>query len=200
MKFDQVATSIGKVARAAALKKFQGLTLELGVREDNEHVGSGLGGNNAQLFGLMSLRHELVSDPNLTIDYDNHRVRWGYEWLDSSKRKAQRYELDAKLPVPRTATFDDVRNDPRFAYGPNIANLDLLLFASKLCQDLATDLDNGIENKITPTAMALSGFPQEIILVAVRRYIQIERLVRHNLDEHKEFGRILHTISKEMDN
>lgn len=151
MKFDQVATSIGKVARAAALKKFQGLTLELGVREDNEHVGSGLGGNNAQLFGLMSLRHELVSDPNLTIEYDHGRVRWGYEWLDSTKRKTLRYELDAKLPVPKTATMDDVRKDPRFAYGPNVANLDLLLFACQLCADLSKDLDNGI--------LAVSPFP-----------------------------------------
>jgi hypothetical protein len=199
MNFDRVSGTITQYNRQLAHKKFQGLALELGVREDNEHVGSGLGGNNGQLFALMSLSHHLVDNDSLSIKIDQGKVQWGEIWLRRAKRRDIRMELDTTLPVPKTATFDDIRQDARFALGPNAANLNLYTFAVKLCADLASELDKGDDSNVRATALALSGFPMEIVLVSVRRYIQIGRLVKHNLDEHQDFGKILSTINKVVD-
>ncbi len=199
MKFDQIDSSIPKQRLATAKGKFQGLFLELGTREDNYHVGSGIGGNGAQLFALMTFSHELVNDPLLTIDVDRGLIRWGSSWLEHSARKAIRYELDAKLPIPKYTPLDSIRKDARFSLGPNVSNLDVLIFACNLCHDLAVELDKGDESKVKPTALALRGFPMEVTLVAVRKHIQIDRLVRHNLDEHPDFSMILHTINKTVD-
>lgn len=199
MKFDQMATSIGKAKRADLQKKFQSLILELGVRDDNEHVGTGLGGNSAQLVALMSFRNELIDNPDTTIEVRDGYIEWGSPWFRQVKRKDVRHELDAKLPIPKGTTWDAITSNPRFANGPNVSSWDVLSYASRMCAELARDLDNGIQSKIKPTAMALAGFPMEVVLLSVRMQIQIERLVKYNLDEDKEFGKILHVVNKEID-
>src|SRR5258706_11711739 len=190
MKFDRVAGSISKNVQLSTRKKFEGLSLELGVREDNQHVGTGMGGNGAQLFALMSFSHELIDDISMTIEIDQGRMRWGCAWLDTASRATIRQVLDTKLPIPKHTSLDDIRKDTRFSLGPNTSNWDVLLYASNMCEMLARDLDAGDESKVKSTAFALAGFPMEVCLVAVRKHIQIERLVRHNLDEHPDFGKV----------
>jgi len=199
MNFDRIDPAISNLKQIAARKRFQEIILELGTREDNEHVGSGLGGNNAQLFALMSFRHELVSSTIITIDINNGIVRWSREWLESSSRKAIRHELDAKLPIPRYTPLELIQGDPQFNRGPNVANWAVYLFACNLCQSLAAELDKGNETNIKATALALSGFPMDVCLMSIRKYIQIDRLVRHNLDEDSDFGKILNKINKAVD-
>ncbi len=198
MKFDRIAGSIGPQHRKNAQGRFQSITLELGCREDNEHVGSGLGGNPSQLMALMTFSHELV-DSNLTIEIDRGLMRWGSDFLLQSRRRDIRHELDIKLPIAKYTQLDP-RTDPRFSLGPNIAQVHLLMFANKLCADLASELDRGDETNVTAVGMALVGFPMEIILMSVRRYIQIERLVKFNLDEHPAWEKVLSRVNKEVDN
>jgi len=199
MNFDRIERSITKDTQAVLQKKLQWLVLELGVREDNYHIGTGLGGNNAQLFALMSFYHEVVVKDDLTIQIDDGVMRWGYAWFERASKKDIRRELDIKLPVVKGASLDDVRKDPRFSLGPNVSNWSVLSFADILCQKLASELDNGDESNVGPTAFALAGFPMEVVLMTVRRQIQIDRLIRHNLDEHPHFGKILHSINKTVD-
>lgn len=199
MNFDKIDGSIKKNRQAFLQKKLQGLALELGVRHDNQFVGSGLGGNNPQLFALMSFRHKLVDDPSLTIEVKNGSIRWGDVWLENAKRADIRKELDAKLPVAKSLSFQDIQNDAAFASGPNVRSWDTLRDALHACADLASDLDKGVETKVSSTASTLSGLPMEVNLVAIRTQLQIERLVRHNLDEHPDFGKLLTPINKAVD-
>ena len=198
MKFDSIDKTIVPKLKDLANAKLNGTSLELGTREDNQHIGSGLGGNNAQLIALMSFHHELVNGP---ISIETHRglMRWGSAWLESASRKDIRAKLDIEVPVPKYTPLDKVTNDPRYSLGPNVASWRVLFFAEGLCQKLARELDNGDESNVQVTAYALVGFPQEVILMAVRKHIQIERLVRHNLDEHPDFGKILNKINKSVD-
>lgn len=200
MRFDSIAGSIGEARVKTARQRWQSLTLELGVREDNEHVGSGLGGNNAQLLTLLTYRHRLTNTNKMTIDPVDGWVRWGEGWLMGNGKKVLRQELDTILPVPKTATVDEVQCGKWFSLGPQLNNLHTLLFACKMCSDLASELDKGIESNVKPVGLALRSFPPEMILFSVRRYIQIERLVRHNLDEHPAWSKTLSNINKAVDN
>jgi hypothetical protein len=197
MNFDKIDSSIQNSGPAE--KKLQSLALELGVRHDNQFVGSGLGGNNPQLFALMSFHNELVDDPKLTIKVKKGTIRWGSTWLARTKMSDIRSELDSKLPVSKSATLDQIRNDARYSLGPNVAAWDALVDACKACADLASDLDKGNETKIGATASVLKNHNLETILVSVRTQIQIDRLVRHNLDEHPEFGKLLSNVNKNID-
>jgi hypothetical protein len=199
VKFDQVAGSLGKPERKIAQERLQWLALELGVRHDNEHVGTGLGGNNPQLVALMSFHHELVDNVNLTIEPIKGNMRWGYQWFTTTKKTNIRHELDAKLPVAKSATMDSILTDPQFSLGPNVATWQDLTYANRICAELASDLDKGVQTNISSVAKALIGFPMEIILLAVRIQIQIERLVRFNLDEHRDFGKLLTSVNRIVD-
>lgn len=199
MKFDTIDNSISPNLQTVAEQKLQWLSLELGVREDNQHVGTGLGGNNSQLVALMSFHHELINDAAVTIETDRGLMRWGSPWFEQVSKKTIRHEVDAKIPIAKHTPLDQVTNDPKYSLGPNVASWRVLFFAEGLCQKLARELDNGDESNVQVTAYALAGFPMEVILMAVRKHIQIERLVRHNLDEHPDFGTILTKINKTVD-
>lgn len=200
MRFDSIAGSIGEARAKTAQQRWQQITLELGTREDNYHVGSGIGGNNAQLFALLTYRHRLTDSDKLTIDPNDGWCRWGEKWLMGNGKKVLRQELDTILPIPKSTPVDAVRNGMAFPLGQNTANLDILLYACKLCAGLSAELDKGDTTNIRATAMALSGFSYEVILYSVRRYIQIERLVKFNLDEQPDWAKILGRINKSVDN
>lgn len=200
MKFDSIAGSIDQDRAKAAQQRWQSITLELGTREDNYHVGSGIGGNNAQLFTLLTYRHRLTDNDKLTIDTNNGWVRWGERWLMGNGKKVLRQELDTILPIPKSTPVDSIRNGVVFALGPNIANLDLMIYACRLCAQLAAELDKNDTTNVRATAIALKGFPFEVFLYSVRRYIQIERLVKFDLDEHPDWSKLLFRINKNVDN
>jgi hypothetical protein len=68
---------------------------------------------------------------------------------------------------------------------------------------LANQLDQAKPNE-TPESVGfvgkfLQGVSYENVLVSVRSQIQIERLVKWNLDEHKEWKNVLSAINKQVD-
>jgi len=199
MNFDSIDASIDLKSQITSKQKLHWLSLELGVREDNEHVGSGLGGNNSQLLALMSFHHELVNDSSIKIKIDRGLMRWGKRWFERASKKEIRSEVDALIPVPKYTPQDTILNDPRYSLGPNASTWKVLLFAENICKQLASELDKGDTSSVQAVAFALAGFPMETILMAVRKHIQIERLVRHNLDEHPDFGKLLSRINKTVD-
>src|SRR5271165_2281443 len=96
MDFIYIDPSIRQNKVAAASRKFQQIILELGIRETNQHVGSGLGGNNFQLLTLMNLKHSLVK--RTTIQAEDNTVRWGAKFLQETTLANIRRQLDAKFP------------------------------------------------------------------------------------------------------
>ena len=72
------------------------------------------------------------------------------------------------------------------------------------CARLAAQLDqvDSIEN-LPPSVKHMGRFLDKVshenVLIAVRSQVQIERLVRFNLDEHPEWARVLGKINKEVD-
>jgi hypothetical protein len=229
MKFDHIDQSIqyGKVKRAKYI--YNRLALELGVREDNYHVGTGMGGNNVQLFTLLNIQNELVNDHDITIEVKDDKVLWGSRWFTNAKFIDIRHELNIKFPLikekhkypaiaievitfypdaMREGFLKNKKHYPKlaealagkpFSFDPNLTSWEMMMAACVLCAELASDLDKNIHKRITPIALALDNFPMEVNLVAIRRFIQIDRLVKHNLDEHSDFSKILTTINKTVD-
>jgi hypothetical protein len=71
------------------------------------------------------------------------------------------------------------------------------------CARLATQLDQADENEPPPSVKFVGRFLQRVsyenVLVAVRSQIQIDRLVRFNLDEHPDWEEVLNKINKQVD-
>jgi len=71
------------------------------------------------------------------------------------------------------------------------------------CARLATQLDQTTELQPPPSIRHVGKFLQKVsyenVLVAVRSQIQIERLVKFNLDEHPEWEQVLSKINKQVD-
>lgn len=71
------------------------------------------------------------------------------------------------------------------------------------CARLATQLDSSEENDLPPAVKYVGKFLNSVsyenVLVAVRSQIQIDRLVRFNLDEHPDWEVVLNKINKQVD-
>lgn len=93
MKFDSVDSSICKNDICLASKKLAKLLIELGIRESNYNIGSGLGGNNFQLLTLIQMHHHL--DPfTTTARVVGNIIFWGVNFLIDTQMKQIRYELN----------------------------------------------------------------------------------------------------------
>jgi hypothetical protein len=226
MKFHEVAHDLTKSVLQASQSKFNKLMLELGIRETNEHVGSGLGGNNFQLLVCMGLQHHLVNSRNIQISVTGKGIAWGSRFLTDAPMKDIRRKLDVMfsavqekhkfLAVAMQTAIDNPTSYYKgvYEYRKNFPSLveylkqgtyfhntsiplpDQLLLALFITADLAMDLDRGSRKKISCAGKALNNFPDEIYLLAVRRNIQIDRLVIHNLDEHPDWKPALLRISQ----
>lgn len=71
------------------------------------------------------------------------------------------------------------------------------------CARLATQLDNAPEGEPPVSVKHVGKFLQKVsfenVLVAVRSQIQIDRLVKFNLDEHPEWEQVLNKINKKVE-
>lgn len=71
------------------------------------------------------------------------------------------------------------------------------------CARLATQLDQAEEDKQPQSVKHVGKFLQKVsyenVLVAVRSQIQIDRIVKFNLDEHPEWEQVLNKINKKVE-
>lgn len=230
MKFSFVGLDLTHDIVKDCKRKFEGLLVELGVRKNNEHVGTGLGGNNFQLVCLFGMSHELSSEHNLKIKFvsKDNTMTWGADWLATTSRLEIRKELDrvfetvkeghkywalmiesiANSTALRASLKDYQDSFPEltkclegqcYKFQGWLGPLSQLLLAFIMCQELAADLDRGDTSKVHTIGAALYDFPAEIILLSVRRYIQIDRLVRFNLDEDPIFWKTLKKVNTRVD-
>lgn len=228
MKFNQIDSSLTHQQVKQATARLRRLAVELGVRKNNEHIGSGLGGNNFQLLVLIDLPQELSASKKETISFHKERIVWGEKWLFESTFHNIRHTLDKTFDsIPEGYKYKALALEslvqsshlrwtlaehkdqfPKlnacldgkgFAFDPGLDSLDKLILAYVMCQELASELDVGDYSSVHPIGAALVEFPAEIILLSVRRYIQIERLVEHNLDEDVVFSKVCRKVTKHVD-
>ena len=207
-------------------KNFVRLCVELALRKNNEHVGSGRGGNNFQLLVLMHLDHYLVADATHKVSYQEDRILWGAHWLAHArmldiriavddlnpnikewhKYEALMFEALSSAPNLREAFREHAENFPYLMDAlmgketdepVKLTPVEMLVQAFIVCQELAHDLDKQQFSyaSICDAANILSKFSPEIILFSVRKYIGIERLVVHDLDEHPAFSKVIKQIN-----
>ncbi len=200
--------------------------LELAVRDDNEHVGSGLGGNNFQFVVLTSLDHHLT-DEDVKIAFHNNTMYWGETWLESASMKEIRKELDSvfeQVSPKYKEMADDFIKMKLFSflekhqdYFPIIlerfntksgesllvydevthlcTNIEKLIIVRHICAALAAELDVGNNQFTSSIAKFITNFSPDINLYSIRTQITIDRLVRHNLDEHADFNKIIEIVN-----
>lgn len=227
MKFSHIDARLTPQEVEMAKARFAWLLTELGLRESNYHVGTGLGGNNFQLLVLLSFQHTLVKR-NVDIRVDDRRIAWGAEWLINSPKRTIRAKLDesfyliaeknkylavALADMANTSSMKEtVKKYPEqfpqlirafsnkdYHFDKGMTYTDQLIVACVLCQELSARLDAGDRSTVQSTGSALADFPAEIILMSVRRYVQIERLVKHNLDEDPVFYKAIRKVNDVVD-
>ena len=229
MKFSEVSSTLNEKAVEKIKDKFDGLMIELGVRNNNEHVGSGLGGNNFQLLVLMGLSHRLGDHRQMQISVAGDGITWGSDFLLTASRKQLRLKLNEMFPVIQerhkilAAAMEGAWENPTSYFSkfqehsvsfPTLTEYqrtgiykhdealpynEQLLMALVIAKTLAEELDAGNTKNITTAGIALSQFPDEIFLLAVRRNIQIDRLINFNLDENPAWEKSLNRINKKAD-
>lgn len=227
MQFSNIVGNISDKNYLAAKKQFTKLILELGIRKGNGWIGSGLGGNNFQLLVLMSLSHTLTAR-SVNIEVSDQGVVWGAKFLRTTKMKNIRHELDQAFPkikekfkydalvieslvksetfhkkfVEHEEEFPNVSkafNKGKFVDPEGLNDMEKLILSYLLCSQLAWELDNEIEVSIGPVGRVLDKMPPEIILMSVRQFIQINRLIKHNLDEHPDFSKPIDRVNRLVD-
>lgn len=230
MDFHYIDKRLNHSTVKACQAKFDWLAVELGVRKENQYIGSGLGGNNFQLMVLMDMNHSLSSRPLTSLKFSttNGSLVWGANWLRYFTRTQIRHKLDAVFPtivesfkykalaLEALAESNNLRSTlavykdqfPQltaclagklYRFDANLSNVERLIQAFVMCQELAVDLDNNNLSRVQTIGAALYEFPSETILLSVRRYIGISRLVKHNLDEDHIFEKCLTKVNKLVD-
>ena len=68
-----------------------------------------------------------------------------------------------------------------------------------LVTKFAADLDAGDTSSISTVAASLDGLEVVELIPVLKAHLGIERIVKNNLDEHEQFGKLLTRISKEYE-
>lgn len=228
MKFRHVPSGMSEADSKSYQGRFLQLTTELGIRHTNQHIGSGLGGNNFQLLVLMGLQHRLVDSRHIQIRITKTGISWGTEFL-SQPMKNIRWRLDEAFPAIQAkhkvlaATIEGTLWHPRSYYGsilekmqcfPGLANYmeggeylhdptmglhEQLLMAMFITANQAVMLDRNDVSRLPASGRAINNFCPEIILLSVRMNIGIERLIHFNMDEHKQWIPVLEKVNNAVE-
>lgn len=227
MNFSHVDDRLTVKEVKAAKRVFNWLFVELGIRENNFHIGTGRGGNNLQLVTLMSFTHTLVKRP-IDIRVDDKRVAWSAEWLINTPRKQIRTRLDevfeiideqhkylaaalTELTKPNMTAAPTAEHRQHFPQliqvlesknyhlNPSLTMVEQLVLSCVMCHEMSLRLDKKDTSLVASVGKALQEFPDEIVLFSVRKYVQIERLINFNIDEHPDWDKMLSHISKVAD-
>jgi len=223
MKFNLIKGNLSERIVKQAQEKLTALALDLSVREDNSHVGSGLGGNNFQMFTMIGMQH-LLSNKNISIEIKDSSFVWGSEFLINNSLVNIRAALDkAFLKISdydklMSLTFLNVSNingtysayEENFPilkdifYGKQAADFkkippqQQIIIAFIICAKYSFELDNDVVSNTATVGESLSTFTPEVILLAVRKYIGINRIVKFNLDEHKSWDHMFARVNNSI--
>jgi hypothetical protein len=177
----------------------------------------------------MSLKHRLVNSSSVSIDVNDKEIVWGSKFLLTNRPRDIRRKLDEVFPAIQehhkviAATIEGLLRNPSAYYGnylerkysfpslaaylndgeyvhsANMSHHDQLMMALFITHDLARDLDDGIKNKVDRAGRALQQFDDEVVLLSVRMNINIDRIINHDLDLHKEWQPMIYGINDKID-
>lgn len=165
-----------------------------------------------------------VSGVVLSVE-PNNIISWGVNHLINSSMREIRENLDTFFPaiteknkylalslmsLPNNDQFAKVIEehiesfpkisqtikDGKYKQLQSLSMYEQLIVAYMLCNQLSNELDQGIKKNVQSVAKALDHFNDEIILLSVRLFIGIERLIQHALDDDDVFEPILYRINK----
>lgn len=222
MKFNEIEKTITDEQTAAATKRLDWLFTELGCAKDNAHIGTGMGGNNAQLLVLLDFNHNLVKSEN-SIMLDKRNIMWGVDWLTGVDKKEIRAKLNEVFPAirentPNAAALEEVVDSKNiretiakhkelfpklianlegdvFKRDETMSRVETVIYACVLCQELADGLAKDDKSLADPVGKSLAALPPEMVLFPVRKHIGLSVLVKHMLDEDAVFGNMLKQIN-----
>jgi len=228
MKFKIECVNADTITKGSRM--FKQIMLELCIRESNNCVGSGLGGNNFQAYALMDMSHTLLEDTTTKLSVQGKEMQWNLNWLATAKAAEVRQELNqvfdsmpehhklkacAMLALMRAGnlrqTFQEHKDQfPKLKtfidkgyysdlLSDKLSIADKLIVACILCQELAAELDANNEANVDKVGGALSDMPDIVILLSVRLFIQIGRLIKFNLDERSTWAPWLMNINRSVD-
>jgi hypothetical protein len=211
-----------------AHKRLTQLFLELGTRKDNPFLGSGLGGNNFQLLVLLGLSHTVTTESvgidvsengvtwgieylqktgliQLRHDLDlifEEEIKEQYKYLalsistlvGSEDRMLESFQQN-RNQFPKV---DQVLSQGRYGAIEKLTHQEELILGYLLCIKLAKELDQGDTKNVSSVGNVLNQLSSETILMSVRQFIQIGRLVKFDLDEHPIWENMLNKVNKEV--
>lgn len=206
--------------------KLRYLSIDLGINETNTYCCSGLGGNNFLLLMLMSMDIDLISSTD-SIKFFNGQISFGADWFENSSIIDIRKELDKvsksflesqkyisillESIVNSNSLIETIKkygnefptilsclDNKNYKFDSDkMSEFDKLVVAFTLCQELSIDLDNNNLSKIDLISSALLDFNTAIILLSVRRYIGLSRIIKFNLDERPIFNKLLTKVLRD---
>lgn len=197
MKFVNVDPRISEDNLAASAKMLTLVFTSLAVRNDNLHV-TGLGGDNEVFHKIMNVPHNLVIGAGM-IDTVNGKIDWSVELLSAgdatleSTRAFITRNRDAIIQLPKAITYQAFE-DAKLVCDKLVKQLDTICPETEcvlpsMHQDIAVVVD-----KFAEEINATNAEPG-ILLSCIREQVGINRMVRFNLDEHKEVSKILAQVT-----
>lgn len=223
MKFNSIKANIASAIVKQCQDKLTDLAIDLSVRETNCHVGSGLGGNNFQVLTMFGMNHSLCNR-DISIDIEDDAFIWGSKFLTNSSLVSIRHTLDKTFDnikdfnklMPIMFLNESNIHKTLKAYENNfpylkdifdgnvcvdLKNISLnqqIIIAFIITSKLANELDNNITKNIASVGLTLAHFTPEVILLAVRKYIGIERLIKFDIDELPSWENTLGSVNRRI--
>lgn len=223
MKFTTIKANIASSITNKCQEKLTALAIELATRKDNYHVGSGLGGNNFQMLVLLGMEHHL-SNADIFIASKNNTFIWGTDFLMDNSIASIRKELDKAFknvkeynklmalmflnPTNLNEVINsyednfpilkDIFSDKRSGDFKNLSPHQQITIAFIMCAKYSFELDNKNKKNTKMVGQSLATLSPEIVLLAIRKYIGLERIINHSLDEHPSWENIFSNINRRV--
>lgn len=185
-------------------QKLTPVLLELCARKDNKHIGTGLGGNENQALAAICFPHVIVeSDRDYVAAFRFNQFVWNATQVNKLNKKDIRLSLNDLFKeieplVEKIKNYID-NNVSLEEFGSEaVDNFNKYQSAVSALISLNEKLDNNnyIDHDVEAVGSFLHSLPETIVLLAVRQYVTIDRMVKHDLDSYTVFGDCINKITK----
>jgi hypothetical protein len=205
---------------ANAKQRYESLMIELAARKNNEHIGSGRGGNPAQYLTMVALTPNFVNTNGEELFVvNNDSIEINVEQMFSASKKSMRLALDkaltpdviSKFAAPELIEFlsnaGPAPKDEKLFYNSKQKDLitaaklasrikELAILELKESDGKAPNLLSlSLSAEMKQTLNELKTLDKWLILFGCRAFIGIETIVKYNLDEIPGFAEMFLQIN-----
>jgi hypothetical protein len=192
-------------------EKLQRIIFEYTLRPDNQHCGTGTGGN-LEHYMFIADKKIVQSEKIESIKISGDELICNLTYIVNTSSKEVRDKLDEQIAaaIAETHFVSPIRYVKEGSVYKVVADeIDLekdslaarMAIAARKCADFSKQLEAGnlTDDVFTDLVAYLSSVEIPVALFALRTQVGIERIVRFELDEHKVLGPFLQQINKQMD-